>query len=277
MRRLSPAVALVALTGAVSPFIAEAQSAKDVLNGMVTEYEKRMASVANYTVVQDAMGTPMTMYFEKETVDGRAVFRLRHSSVAGMTSSREGEDREDFDMYAELPKLAERATYKGRETVDGQAVHVIVIDDLQGITFGRGMSPRNADFEPRRATLYVDTRQSVPRRMILEGQMRNEGKMADVTTTVDMLDYREVEGMLHPFRSQVRIDGLGQAADPEQRKQYEEMKKQLADMPESQRQMVEQMMKGRLEQMEKMMAGDGGMNVELLVRELRVNKGAPNR
>jgi hypothetical protein len=277
MRLLSPAVALVALTGAVTPFIAEAQSAKDVLNGMVAEYEKRMANVANYTVVQDAMGTPMTMYFEKETVDGRAVFRLRHSSVAGMTSSREGEDREDFDMYAELPKLAERATYKGRETVDGQAVHVIVIDDLQGIKFGRGMSPRNADFEPRRATLYVDTRQSVPRRMILEGQMRNEGKTADVTTTVDMLDYREVEGMLHPFRSQVRIDGLGQAADPEQRKQYEEMKKQLAEMPESQRQMVEQMMKGRLEQMEKMMAGDGGMNVELLVRELRVNKGAPNR
>jgi hypothetical protein len=179
-------------------------------------------------------------------------------------------------MYAELP-AAERATYKGRETVDGQAVHVIGIDDMQGIRFGRGMTPQNADFEPRRATLYVDTRLSVPRRMILEGRLRNEGKTTDVTMTVDMLDYREVEGMLHPFRSQVRIDGLGQAVDPKMRKEYEEMKKQLAEMPESERKMVEQMMQGQMAQMEKMMGGDGGMNVELVVTELRVNQGAPTR
>jgi hypothetical protein len=277
MRFPSRTLALVALAGAVSPFIAEAQSAKDVLNGMVAEYEKRMANVTNYTIVQEAMGTPITMYFEKETVDGRAVFRMRQSSVAAMAAPATGEDRGESDMYAELPKLAERATYKGRETVDGQAVHVIVIDDMQGIRFGRGMAPQNADFEPRRATLYVDTRLSVPRRMILEGRMRNEGKTTDVTSTVDMLDYREVEGMLHPFRSQVRIDGLGGAVDPEMRKQYEEMKKQLAEMPESERKMAEQMMKGQLGQMEKMMGSDGGMNVELVVRELRVNQGAPNR
>jgi hypothetical protein len=61
------------------------------------------------------------------------------------------------------------------------------------------------------------------------------------------------------------------------KKQYDEMKKQLAELPEAQRQAMEQMMKGRLEQIEKMMGADGGMNVEVVVRDVRVNQGAPGR
>jgi hypothetical protein len=207
-------------------------------------------------------------------VNGRPVFRLRETSLAGRTTSRSGDSQKEFDLYGELPTLVERAAYKGRETVDGHATHVIAVDDLEGLRFGAGMVPQESGFEPRRATMYVDAAQSVPRRMIIEGRMRREGRTTDVTTTVDLLDYREVSGMLHPFRSVVKIEGLGQAADPEMRKQYEEMKKQLAEMPEAQRQMVETMMKGRMEQMEQMMGGDGGMNIELIVRELRVNQGA---
>jgi len=276
MRPFHPSVALVALIG-LAPPAADAQSAKDVINGMVAEYEKRMAGVTNYTLVQEAMGMPVTMYFEKETVDGRPVFRLRQSSVGGVAAPQAGEDKDEFDLYRELPNLAERAVYKGRETVDGQAAHVVAVEGLKDIKMGRGMVPQGGDFEPRRATVYVDTRLSVPRRMILEGQMRSEGRTTDVTTTIDLLDYREVSGMLHPFRSTVRIDGLGKAVDPEMRKQYDEMKKQLAEMPEAQRKMVEDRMKGRLAQMEQMMGGDGGMNIELVVRELRVNQGAPAR
>lgn len=276
MRRLT-ALVLFAATSTVAPAVSVAQSAKDVVNGMMAAYEKRMAGIENYTVVQEAMGMPISMYFEKETVDGRPVFTLRQTTMAGRTTTHGASDKEDFDLYGELPKLAERAVLKGRETVDGQPVHVVAVDNLQDIRFGRGVVPQNADFEPRRATMFVDTKLSVPRRMILEGRMRMQDKTSDVTATIDLLDYREVQGMLHPFRTQMTIDGLGQAIDPETRKQYEEMKKQLAEMPESQRQMVEQMMKGRMEQMEKMMGGDGGMNVELIVTELRVNQGAPGR
>jgi predicted secreted Zn-dependent protease len=101
--------------------------------------------------------------------------------------------------------------------------------------------------------------------LIIEGRMRSQGRTTDVTTTVDLLDYREVSGMLHPFRSVVKIEGLGQTADPETRKQLEEMKKQLAEMPEAQRKMVEEMLKSQM---------GGGMNIELVVQELRVNQGA---
>jgi len=277
MRRLAASLSLFAAVGAVAPAAAPAQSAKSVVNGMIAEYERRTASVANYTLVQEAMGMPITMYFEKETVNGRPVFALRQTTMAGRTTTHTDRDQEGVDLYGELPKVAERAVYKGRETVDGQATHVIAVEDLSDIRFGRGVVPQSSDFEPKRATVFVDAKLSVPRRMVLEGQMRQQDKTANVTATIDLLDYREVGGMLHPFRTQMRIDGLAQAMDPETRKQLEEMKKQLAEMPESQRQMVEQMMKGRMEQMEKMMGGDGGMNVELIVKELRVNQGAPTR
>jgi hypothetical protein len=273
MRRLVSSAAVLAAVTLGAPS-APAQSAKDVINDMMARYEKRMAGVQNYTVVQEAMGFNMTMYFEKETVNGRPVFKLRQTTVAGRTTSSRADD-DDFDLYSELPRLADHATYEGRETVDGQATHVITMDNLEDVRFGRGMVPQNADFKPKRATVYVDTKLAVPRRMILEGQMRMQDRNADVTATVDLLDYRDVQGMLHPFHTVMQIEGIGQAMDPEQRKQYEEMKKQLAEMPESQRQMVEKMMKGRLEQMEKMMGDDGTMNVEMIVQELQVNQGAP--
>jgi len=270
MRRLPTLLIAFAAAALLAP-AAPAQSAQSVINDMMTQYEKRMAGIDNYTLVQTAMGFDMTMRFEKEMVDGRPVYRLRESTVAGRAAPR-GTDEDDFDLYGELPKIAEHATYKGRETVDGQAVHVIAVDDLREVRFGRGVMPQNADFEPRRATMFVDTKLSVPRRMILEGQMKMDGKTSDVTATIDLQDYREVEGMLHPFHTMMVIEGLGQAVDPETRKQYEEMKKQLAEMPESQRAMAEQMMKGRMEQMDQMMGG-GPMNVELTVKELLVNTG----
>lgn len=106
--------------------------------------------------------------------------------------------------------------------MDGHATHVIAVDDLAGLRFGAGMVPQESGFEPRRVTRYVDAAQSVPRRMIIEGRMRREGRTTD-------------------------------------------MQKQLAEMPEAQRKMVEEMLKSQT---------GGGMNIELVGRELRVNQGA---
>ena len=63
--------------------------------------------------------------------------------------------------------------------------------------------------------------------------------------------------------------------DEETRKQYEEMKKQMAEMPEEQRKMMESMMKGQMEQFEQMLSKDGPMSIEVTVKELRVNSGPP--
>ncbi len=48
----------------------------------------------------------------------------------------------------------------------------------------------------------------------------------------------------------------------------------MAEMPESQRQMMESMMKGQLEQLEKMVES-GKMEITTQVKELKVNTGPP--
>jgi hypothetical protein len=63
--------------------------------------------------------------------------------------------------------------------------------------------------------------------------------------------------------------------DDETRKQYEEMKQKMAELPEDQRKMMESMMKGQMEQFEQMLSKDGPMSIEVTVKELRVNSGPP--
>ena len=154
-------------------------------------------------------------------------------------------------------------------------MHVLRIDDLADIDFGHGAVDEDSDFVPERGTIYVDTDLLIPRRMEFEGSMTTEQGTTDVTSVVDLHDYREIEGMLVPFRTVVEMQGLTEAIDPEMRQQYEEMKRQLAEMPESQRAMAERMMKGQLEQIEKMMQGDA-MVIEMTVTDVRVNAGPPS-
>ena len=275
MRTPTHLLALALCAIIVTPTL-QAQSAQDVFERMLAEHDRRAAGIDNYTVVQDAMGQAVTMYFEKDASGPHPVFRVKSVTVAGQRSAgTAGRDDAEAEFWDHLPELMERATYVGRESVEGNAVHVVKIDDLASTGFGRNIAPGNADFEPKSGTFYVDAERWVPRRMVFEGRMKMQGKTVDVTADVIMRDYRTVDGLLHPFVTAVSVDGLADAIDPATRQQYEQMKKQLAEMPESQRQMVEQMMKGQLAQMEKMMTEGGPMNFEMVVRELRVNAGPP--
>jgi hypothetical protein len=49
----------------------------------------------------------------------------------------------------------------------------------------------------------------------------------------------------------------------------------MAKMDEAQRKMMESMMKGQIERLEKMVES-GEMNITITVKELRVNSGPPN-
>ena len=266
---------LVPVLLALLPSVVAAQSARSVLERMIAEYDRRAESIDNYTIVQDVMGQTMTMYYEKDASGVHPVFRVRKVTGPGRGANDPMGGTED-EFWDKLPAMMEQARSGGKETVDGHATEVVVIDDLSESGFGERFAQGKGDFTPQRATLYVDPELWIPRRTVITGVMKSEGRTADITMTMDAQDIREVDGLLQPFRTLVRVDGLGKAIDPKMRQQYEEMKKQLAEMPESQRQMAERMMKGQMEQIEQMMNGDGGMNLELVVRELHVNTGPPN-
>lgn len=255
-----------------------AQSASEIIDRMVSEYERRSRGVDDYTLVQEVMGMETLSYFEKVEENGRSHFRLVRTSASGMGMSMDAPNDGGVDnLLAAADELARRARYAGRESVNDYDVHVLDIPDLTGLGFGDDMGPE-ADFTPRRGRLYVDVDSYVPRRMSFEGEMRNETGTHDVTSTVDMGDYRDVQGMLMPYSTTISIEGLGAAIDPETRAQYEMMQEELAAMPEAQRAMVERMMAGQMEQFRAMMEDDSApMTMRVLVREIRVNTGPPPR
>ncbi len=265
---------LVPVLLALLPTVVAAQSARSVLERMLAEHDRRAEGIDNYTIVQDVMGQTMTMYYEKDASGAHPIFRVR--KVTGMDgNAHEPAAGNEGEFWAKLPAIMEHARSGGRETVDGHATEVVIIDDLAETGFGESFAPEGGDFTPETATLYVDPELWIPRRMVFTGVMKAQGRTSDITLTMDAQDIRDVDGLLQPFHTLVRVDGLGQAIDPNMRAQYEQMKKQLAEMPESQRQMAEKMMKSQLEQIEQMMKGDGGMNLELVVRALHVNAGPP--
>ncbi len=273
----TPARVLTAalVTALALPAAGRAQSAADILNRMLSEYERRSQGVENYTIVQETMGMETVTYFEKETVDGHPVFRLRNTRAAGMVMTEHDSENDGWDeFYSLAPQMISHAEYQGRDQVEGRAVHVVVVNDLDEIGFGQGPAPEDADFQPERGTFYVDADQWVVRRMEFEGSMITQGEAHDVKSIADFRDYREVDGMLHPFLMDVTVEGFGGAMDPEMREQLEEMKRELEQMPEAQRNMVEQMMKAQIENLEQM-GDEGGMEIQIKVKQLRVNSGPP--
>ena len=273
-RRVVWGVAAAIVFASPAPLVA--QSAADIVRQMLAEYERRTEGVENYTLVQDAMGFETVSYFEKETKDGRPVFRLRRTSAGGIEMGDSGDGSLD-EIYSMGEDLARKARYEGREQIDGYGVYVLAIPDFDGVELGRNVTP-DSDFEPKRGRVFLDVEAYVPRRLEFEGEMTNEQGVHEVTTSLSMGDYREVGGMLVPYRTVITIEGLGAAIDAETRAQFEQMQRELQNMPREQRRAVESMMAQQLEQFRAMMDGsEAPMTVEVMVREVLVNAGPPAR
>lgn len=278
MTALPRSLLAVAAILAHVPATAAGQSVADVVNGMYSAMERYSEDVDNYTVVQTVMGFETRTYFEKEVVDGRTIFRPREMAAADRGMRGGGNDLRFGDITEFGDGLVEHGRYAGRETVDGREVHVIAVDDLSALDMPTPAGPRDVEFEPRSGRIYVDTELFVPRRMEFVGEAASPGGPQEVTTRVDMLEYREVDGLLVSYRNVITIDGLQAMVDPEMEAQLEEMMKQLETMDPEQRAMMERMMGPQIEQLREMMSGGGGaMTMEITVTEVIVNSGPPGR
>lgn len=277
MRHRVPVLALVAFAAAVAPPTLSAQSVAQVVERMY-EVAERADGVDDYTVSQTMMAFSTKTYFEKEMVEGRPVFRARTTSASGMNMSLGNENTGYGDVFEFGPELIEHGRYVGRESIDGRETHVLAIDDLSALDLEPPSSPdESMDFEPKSGQVYVDGELWVPRRMAFEGVATMEGgETHDVTFRIDLMDVRDIQGLLIPHRTMITIDGFEAMVDPEMQQQLAEMEEQLANLPESQRAMVEQMLGPQIEQIKNMMSGDGGpMTMEIVVTDVAVNTGPP--
>jgi hypothetical protein len=284
MRHVARSLLLPVVLALATAGTAQGQSAQDVLQHMLDTYVERSEGVEDYTLVQEVMGFESEMYFEKETLDGLPMFRLRQSKVGGRVLTQPDEDDMGWErMYQVMPELMQRAEYVGRADAGGFPVHVVAVRSLHEIDFSPLPESEGSDFVPETMTLHVDADQWIVRRAELSGTMTAEGKQHDFTADVAMTDYREVGGMLHPFLMTVNVQGLAEAMGMDSEKmaelqqQLEAAKKQMEQMPEAQRQTMERMMQQQMANLEQMMEGDGegGMAIEVRVKDLRVNSGPP--
>jgi hypothetical protein len=243
---------------------ASAQSAEDVFTTALDRYEQRMEGIESYTIVQETMGFESTIILVRTEIDGRSVFLPEGS----------GESAGMADFHRIYPQLIERASVEGKESVDGQDCYVLAIEDFEGIDFGQDMNMGDGSFDPKRGVFYIDDGEYVVRKMTMEGEMESDGQLQPFSFTSNLTDYREVDGLLHPFLINVLVEGvvpgMSEGEMDELRAQMEEMEKQLAEMPESQRAMVEGMMKPQMERLQQMMGG-GGLEVTIQTKEVRVN------
>lgn len=258
---------------AALPGLVLAQSAKQVVEEAFTRYARRMEGIENYTVVQETLGFQTTTYFERQTVDGRSVFVPRQ--IGGTETAK----RTPQSYTAMLEAFSEEATHEGMGQVNGKRCHILVLADLQGGSFGAYAPPKaQGSWKPETIHLFLDQRELLPRKMVMEGRLTQGGESQPVEMTALFRDYREVEGVIHPFRIEIQTEGISSGMSPEEqakvRESMEGLQEKKAAMSPEQRQMVEQMMGGKLRQMRQMLASNA-TDFTIRVKELRVNEGPP--
>jgi len=267
LRRITGTFALIGAVLAVPPAV-RAQSPAEILDTAMERYRDQVAGIDNYRLTQTAMGFETTSTLEKTTIDGFPVFRPVSSS---------DEEMEFESPYAMLPQLIERGTLEGTEEVDGRRAWNLLFD-VEGIDFVP-VDPGEAGEEVRIRTLrlWIDEDDYLVRKMHMEGDVVEDGETRPVDITAILTDYRQVDGMWHPFRTEMTARGLvggtggmSEEEAAETRAQLEEMKEQLESMPTAQREQIEKMMGPQMEQLEKMLAS-GEFTVTITVRSLETN------
>lgn len=202
---------------------------------------------------------------------------LRAGETAEVNDGRSDAEGRSADMA----RLTERARLVGRETVDGREAFLIRADDLSDIAIDQ--PDEKGKFTIHSVSMWIDVTEYVPLRLKMDGEVQSDGKAMPIT--IEKLDqsYQRVGPLYEPHRQVLRMTGLQAAMDPKQRaemeraqEQMKQMKAQLAEMPESQRRLIEGRMKPAMEQMERMSAGDGSHFETIIdVVSIRVNGGPP--
>lgn len=203
-------------------------------------------------------------------------------AVGGFLSD---DDPAETDPYAMLRRLSDRFEVAGTGEIEGRRTWTLEANDPSGIDVGAD------EFAPRSIRFHMDSEDYVIRRVEMEGDMDVEGQRRPVTVVVQLDDYRDVEGLLHPFRTTIAFDGMDAGISDEEaaemsaqmeeaRRQMAEMEKQLAQLPPEQRQMIEQQMERMggmpgMQQMESQMDALAAGRMETVVQEVRVNQGPP--
>lgn len=257
-KRWGAAAAAAGALAILLPGTAVAQDGAEVLRTAMDRYESRLEGIETVTIVQETqmpMGAPTTSESRlvKRTVDGRPVLVPEGDSASNRLPMTQ--------FYASLDEVTERATLRGRSTVDGAEAHVVHLSGLQDVDLGaESMSgDRERNFEADSATVYVGTGRYLVLRAEMHGRMSMAGSERSVSVRADFRDYRESDGFVYPYVTETRIQVEGLGA-------------QMQAMMEKMQQAVRDSAQKAMMQRAAAAMSDDGMQLVTRVREVRVNE-----
>jgi len=204
-------------------------------------------------------------------------------------ASHEGDDGQgdaanamsDMAEFARRARLAgtEPAPASSNEAAPMQDAFLIVAEELSDIELDQPEG--NAQFTLEKISLWIDTEQYVPLRLLMEGQVESKGTISPITIEKLDLDYDQVGPLYESFQQVYRLEGFMAAMSEKEQKELEKAqeemakaKEQLASMPEQQRAMVMKMMGSQMEKLEQMTAGGEITSITDVV-SVAINEGPP--
>ena len=274
---------LWAVVGAVALAAGQskAASAEDILEAAWDAQLSRWEGLDSYLVEQSVMGRRSKQYFVRAKVADsagpqRAMFLpaadagLKPGCVNPYSATQVSASRGDTPA-GYLTWFMDSAELVGEESIDGKTAWQLRADDVD-----RSQALNNDEVSIHSMTMWLSKDGYLPLRMRMEGTTKVDGQSQPVT--IDMLssDFRTVPGsqLVEPFRRVVGISGINAGMDEEQiaeaREAMAEFEKQLADMPESQREMMKSMMGPQIEQMRKL-AQSGVIETDIVVECITPN------
>jgi hypothetical protein len=265
LQRSSWPLAAAALVFVGSPL--SGQTAREIFDEALLRYQAQTDGIAAYTLVQDVMGMATETRFERREIDGVRVF---------VPVGVPGVDGESSSPLTAFPQFAEVATLEGTHPLEDGACHVLSLEDLSGVDMGFARLPQDEmQFSPRSATFCIDTETYMMRRVTVEGDLTAAGGTGPATMHIASDDYRDVEGLLVPYRTTVEIHGMGPAMGggdaAAMREAVESARAEIEKMPAAQREAMEQMLEQQLQALGAAAAG-GPQTMTMTVTDVRVEK-----
>ncbi len=245
--------------------------AAEIIETAWQEYEKSIENIDDYVVETDLF----TIYYNKAYDNGRPYFTARTETdiFGGFESTTTASDADLFTPET-YDKLKQNARYEGRDEVDGHEVHVLFVERIEGM-FPDAEDVLEEGLEQMR--IYIDADNWVIRQMSYMAEAETEtGEVRQVEPVIMFRDYRNIDGMMVAFETTTVVTGLSASMTEEERRDAEEslreMERELEQMSDQERRMVERIMGNRMESFREMLMEDR-FEFTVRVNEVRVNTG----
>jgi len=171
----------------------------------------------------------------------------------------------DMAIYSQSAKLV------GTEPINGRDAYHLRSEDMNLTQVGDG-----GEFTIQTISMWIDTKEYVPLKMTMVGSIVSDGQTRPVKMEKLDLDYRNVpdSNMYESYRQVTNMAGVmgpeDQARMQEAQAQLAEFDKQMAQLPQAQRDMTMSMMGPQMEMMRTMASG-GGIEIVTEVHEIVAN------